>query len=193
MTTLTLKKGEKLSLSKVAPALVNATVGLGWDARVTAGADFDLDASAFLLDANGKAKSDAAFIYYNQPVSQDGSVRSTGDNRTGSGPGDDEQIKVDLSKVPADVAKIAFVVTIYDFEARKQNFGQVSNAYVRIVDDATGNEVARFDLSEDFSTETGVVFAELYRQGAEWKFAAVGQGYAGGLGALANQYGLNIS
>jgi tellurium resistance protein TerD len=190
---LSLKKGEKLSLTKEAPSMTKCIVGLGWDARATAGADFDLDASAFLLDASGKCRSEADFIFYNQPKSTCGSVQSTGDNRTGSGDGDDEQIKVDLAKVPADVQKIAFTVTIYDFEARRQNFGQVSNAYIRLVDETTGKEVCRFDLSEQYSTETAIVFAEIYRKDNEWKFNAVGQGYAGGLGALNHAYGLNVN
>lgn len=190
---LSLAKGQKLSLTKEAPSMTKCIVGLGWDARATAGADFDLDASAFLLNAAGKCRSDADFIFYNQLKSVEGSVEHTGDNRSGQGAGDDEQIKVDLSKVPADVQKIAFTVTIDQYEARRQNFGQVNNAYVRVIDEATGKEVCRFDLSETYSTETALVVCEIYRSGAEWKFNAVGQGYAGGLGALNKSYGLNIS
>jgi tellurium resistance protein TerD len=191
--TLSLVKGQKLSLSKEAPSMVRCIVGLGWDARATAGADFDLDASAFLLNDLGKCRSEGDFVYYNQPKSACGSVESTGDNRTGSGAGDDEQIKVDLSRIPPDVQKVAFTVTINDYEARKQNFGQVNNAYIRLVDEVTGNEVCRFDLSEQFSTETAIIFAELYRKDGTWRFNAVGQGYAGGLQALNHSYGLNVN
>lgn len=191
--TLSLVKGEKLSLSKEAPSMVKCILGLGWDARATAGADFDLDASAFLLNDQGKCRSNGDFVFYNQQKSACGSVESTGDNRTGAGAGDDEQIKVDLSLVPADVNKIAFTVTIDDYEARKQNFGQVNNAYIRLVDAVTQKEVCRFDLSEQYSTETAIVFAELYRKDGGWRFNAVGQGYAGGLNALNHAYGLNIN
>lgn len=189
---LTLQKGGNLSLSKADPSLTRILVGLGWDPRATNGAEFDLDASAFLLGANGKVRGEADFIFYNQLRSQDGSVEHTGDNRTGAGDGDDEVIKVDLSRVPADIDKIAFTVTIHDAEARKQNFGQVSNSFIRVVNETSGAEVVRYDLAEDASTETAMIFAELYRSSGEWKFRAVGQGYAGGLRALANGYGMNF-
>ncbi|AOJ43098.1 MULTISPECIES: TerD family protein [Burkholderia] len=189
---LTLQKGGNLSLSKTDPSLTRILVGLGWDPRATDGAEFDLDASAFLLGANGKVRGEADFIFYNQLRSQDGSVEHTGDNRTGAGDGDDEVIKVDLSRVPADIDKIAFTVTIHDAEARKQNFGQVSNSFIRVVNEISGAEVVRYDLAEDASTETAMIFAELYRSNGEWKFRAVGQGYAGGLRALANGYGMNF-
>ncbi|KWZ51976.1 chemical-damaging agent resistance protein C [Burkholderia ubonensis] len=189
---LTLQKGGNLSLSKEAPGLTKILVGLGWDPRATDGTEFDLDASAFLLGANGKVRGDADFIFYNQLKSPDGSVEHTGDNRTGAGDGDDEVIKVDLSRVPADVDKVAFTVTIHDADARKQNFGQVSNSFIRIVNETNGAEVVRYDLAEDASVETAMIFAELYRQNNEWKFRAVGQGYAGGLRALANGYGMSF-
>ncbi|OEC37941.1 chemical-damaging agent resistance protein C [Pseudomonas sp. 1D4] len=189
---LTLQKGGNLSLSKTDPTLTKILVGLGWDPRATDGTEFDLDASAFLLNANGKVRGDADFIFYNQLRSQDGSVEHTGDNRTGAGEGDDEVIKVDLSRVPADVDKIAFTVTIHDADARKQNFGQVGNSFIRIMNENSGAEVVRYDLAEDASTETAMIFAELYRNNGEWKFRAVGQGYAGGLKALANGYGMNF-
>ncbi|HHH9441300.1 TPA: TerD family protein [Pseudomonas aeruginosa] len=189
---LTLQKGGNLSLSKEAPGLTKILVGLGWDPRATDGTEFDLDASAFLLGANGKVRGEADFIFYNQLKSPDGSVEHTGDNRTGAGEGDDEVIKVDLSRVPAEVDKIAFTVTIHDAEIRKQNFGQVGNSFIRIVNETNGAEVVRYDLAEDASTETAMIFAELYRNNGEWKFRAVGQGYAGGLRALANGYGMTF-
>ena len=189
---LSLQKGGNLSLSKEAPGLTKILVGLGWDPRATDGAEFDLDASAFLLGATGKIRSEADFIFYNQLKSADGSVEHTGDNRTGAGDGDDEVLKVDLSRVPADVDKIAFTVTIHDAEGRKQNFGQVRNSFIRIVNEANGSEIVRYDLAEDASTETAMIFAELYRNNGEWKFRAVGQGYAGGLRAVANGYGMNF-
>ncbi|WP_431823872.1 TerD family protein [Burkholderia sp. F1] len=189
---LTLQKGGNLSLSKEAPGLTRILVGLGWDPRATDGTEFDLDASAFLLGANGKVRGDADFIFYNQLKSPDGSVEHTGDNRTGAGDGDDEVIKVDLSRVPADVDKIAFTVTIHDADARKQNFGQVGNSFIRIVNETNSAEIVRYDLAEDASVETAMIFAELYRHNNEWKFRAVGQGYAGGLRALANGYGMSF-
>ena len=190
---LSLQKGGNLSLSKEAPGLTKILVGLGWDPRSTDGTQFDLDASAFLLNATGKVRGDADFIFYNQLKSPDGSVEHTGDNRDGAGDGDDEVIKVDLSRVPADVDKIAFTVTIHDAENRRQNFGQVSNSFIRIVNEANGSEIVRYDLAEDASTETAMIFAELYCHNSEWKFRAVGQGYAGGLKALANGYGLTVN
>jgi tellurium resistance protein TerD len=189
---LTLSKGQNLSLTKEAPGLKKALVGLGWDPRATDGQEFDLDASAFLLGANGKVRSSADFIFYNQMSSACRSVNHTGDNRTGEGDGDDEQIQVDLSLVPADVQRIAITVTIHDADQRRQSFGQVSNAFVRIVNEETGAEVVRYDLSEDASTETAMIFAELYRHNGEWKFKAIGQGYAGGLKAMCDQYGIAI-
>ena len=189
---LSLSKGGNLSLTKEAPGMTKVLVGLGWDARSTDGQDFDLDASAFLLKADGKVRAESDFIFYNQLKSVDGSVEHTGDNRTGEGDGDDEAIKVDLSKVPADIDRIAFTVTIHEAEARKQNFGQVRNAFIRIVNQDNNNEVARYDLAEDASTETAMIFAELYRNGTEWKFRAVGQGFKGGLKPLAESYGLKF-
>ena len=189
---LSLSKGGNLSLSKEAPGMTKVLVGLGWDARSTDGQDFDLDASAFLLKADGKVRADSDFIFYNQLKSVDGSVEHTGDNRTGEGDGDDEAIKVDLSKVPADIDRIAFTVTIHEADARKQNFGQVRNAFIRIVNQDTNVEVGRYDLAEDASTETAMIFAELYRHGTEWKFRAVGQGFRGGLKPLAESYGLKF-
>ena len=189
---LSLSKGGNLSLSKEAPGMTKVLVGLGWDARSTDGQDFDLDASALLLKADGKVRADSDFIFYNQLKSVDGSVEHTGDNRTGEGDGDDEAIKVDLSKVPADIDRIAFTVTIHEADARRQNFGQVRNAFIRIVNQDNNSEVARYDLAEDASTETAMIFAELYRNGAEWKFRAVGQGFAGGLKPLAESYGLKF-
>jgi len=189
---LSLQKGGNLSLTKEAPGLSKILVGLGWDPRATDGAEFDLDASAFLLGANGKVRSDADFIFYNQLKSADGSIEHTGDNRTGEGEGDDELLKVDLDRVSADIDKIVFTVTIHDADARKQNFGQVSNSFIRIVNEQSNAEIVRYDLAEDASTETAMIFAELYRHNGEWKFRAIGQGFAGGLKALANSYGLNF-
>lgn len=189
---ISLNKGGNLSLSKTDPTLKNVLVGLGWDARPTTGADFDLDASAFMVREDGKVRSDADFIFYNQLRSTCGSVEHTGDNKTGAGEGDDEALIVLLDKVPSDIQRVIFTVTIHDAEARKQNFGQVSNAFIRIVNKDNNNEVARFDLSEDASIETAMVFGEIYKHGNEWKFKAIGQGYAGGLAAMARQYGINI-
>ncbi|TCM66458.1 tellurium resistance protein TerD [Acinetobacter calcoaceticus] len=189
---ISLNKGGNLSLSKTDPNLTKVLVGLGWDARSTDGADFDLDASAFLLGANDKVRGEQDFIFYNQPRSAEGSVEHTGDNRTGAGDGDDESIKIELNTVPADVQKVVITVTIHDAETRRQNFGQVQNAFIRIVNDQSQVEIVRFDLNEDYSTETAMVFGELYRHNNEWKFRAVGQGYAGGLRAMCNQYGINI-
>jgi tellurium resistance protein TerD len=189
---LTLQKGGNLSLDKVAPGLVEVLVGLGWDPRSTDGQDFDLDASAFLVNASGKVRGETDFIFYNQKESQCKSVIHTGDNRTGEGDGDDESLIVNLPKVPADVDKIIFIVTIHDADNRRQNFGQVGGAFIRIVNQAGGQELVRFDLAEDAATETAMVFAELYRNNGEWKFRAVGQGYAGGLKAMCAQYGMNI-
>ena len=189
---ISLSKGGNVSLSKTDPSLKNVLVGLGWDARPTDGADFDLDASAFMVKEDGKVRSDSDFIFYNQTKSACGSVEHTGDNRTGAGDGDDEAVVVLLDRVPADVQKIVFCVTIHDADMRKQNFGQVSHAFVRVVNKDSNNEVARYDLSEDASIETAMIFGEIYRHSGEWKFKAVGQGYAGGLAALAKQYGIDV-
>lgn len=189
---ISLTKGGNVNLSKEAPNLTNIAVGLGWNPRATDGQAFDLDAVAFLVNESGKVRSDADFIFFNNLKSSDGSVEHTGDNRTGEGDGDDEVIKVDLTKVPADVSKVVFCAVIYDGQARNQNFGQVANAYIRIVNTQSGAEVARYDLSEDSSTETAMIFGELYKNNGEWKFRAVGQGFAGGLGPLAASYGVAI-
>lgn len=189
---VSLAKGGNVSLSKEAPGLTAVLVGLGWDVRTTTGADHDLDASALLCDGAGKVLSNAHFVFYNNLRSPDGSVEHTGDNLTGEGDGDDETVKVDLAAVPADVAKIVFPVSIHEAESRGQSFGQVRNAYIRVVNQSGGTEIARYDLSEDASTETAMVFGELYRNGAEWKFRAVGQGYASGLGGIVTDYGVQI-
>ena len=189
---ISLTKGGNVNLSKEAPNLTNMAVGLGWNPRATDGQAFDLDAVAFLVNESGKVRTDADFIFFNNLKSSDGSVEHTGDNRTGEGDGDDEVIKVDLSKVPADVSKVVFCAVIYEGQARNQNFGQVANAYIRIVNTQSGAEVARYDLSEDSSTETAMIFGELYKNNGEWKFRAVGQGFAGGLGPLAASYGVAV-
>ena len=190
--SVSLVKGGNVSLTKEEPGIESIMVGLGWDARSTDGSDFDLDASCFLLNASGKVRSNSDFIFYNNLKSACGAVEHTGDNRTGAGDGDDEAINVELSRVPADVAKLAFTVTIHEADQRHQNFGMVSNAFIRIVNRKTGREVARFDLSEDASTNTAIIFGEVYRHNNEWKFRAVGQGYNGGLGPLARNYGVNV-
>ena len=187
-----MRKGGNVSLSKEAPGLTKALVGLGWDARTTAGADFDLDASALLCGANRRVLSDSHFVFYNNLTSPDGSVTHTGDNLTGAGEGDDESLIVDLTLVPAEVELIVFPVSIYEPEVRRQNCGQGVNAFITIVDYSTGVEVARYDLTEDASTETAMIFGELYRRGTEWKFRAVGQGYATGLGGIARDFGVNV-
>ena len=189
---ISLNKGGNLSLSKTDPKLNNVLIGLGWDSRPTDGQDFDLDASAFMLKNDGKVRSDGDFCFYNNKVVGDGAVQQQGDNTTGAGDGDDEVVKVELSKVPADLDKIAFAVTIHDADARKQNFGQVNHAYIRICNEEGGAEIARYDLSEDASVETAMIFGEIYRVGAEWKFKAVGQGFTGGLGPLAASFGVNV-
>lgn len=190
---INLAKGQRIDLTKTNPGLTKVIVGLGWDTnRYHGGNDFDLDASAFLADANGRVINDSDFIFYNNLVHPSGSVEHTGDNRTGEGDGDDEQIKIDFSKVPSHVHRIAITVTIHDADARYQNFGQVSNAFVRLVDEDTNNEILRFDLGEDFSVETAVVFCELYRHNGDWKFNAIGRGFAGGLAALCRNYGLEV-
>lgn len=189
---ISLTKGGNVNLSKEAPGLTNMTIGLGWDPRATDGQDFDLDAIAFLLDDSGKVRNDQDFIFFNNLKSGDGSVEHTGDNRTGEGDGDDESIKVNLAAVPADVSKIAVCAIIYEGQARNQNFGQVSDAFIRVINDNGNSEIARYDLSEDGSTETAMIFGEIYRHSGEWKFRAVGQGFAGGLGPLAASYGVNV-
>ncbi|MEU9008620.1 TerD family protein [Streptomyces sp. NPDC048479] len=189
---VSLSKGGNVSLTKAAPNLTAVTVGLGWDARSTTGTDFDLDASALLTNAEGKVANDGNFVFFNNLKSPEGSVEHTGDNLTGEGEGDDEQIKVNLASVPADVDKIVFPVSIYEAESRQQSFGQVRNAFIRVVNQADNNELARYDLSEDASTETAMVFGELYRNGAEWKFRAIGQGYASGLRGIAQDFGVNV-
>ncbi|WP_067806390.1 TerD family protein [Actinomadura formosensis] len=189
---VSLSKGGNVSLTKEAPGLTAVVVGLGWDVRTTTGADFDLDASALLCSAENKVLSDQHFVFFNNLKSPEGSVEHTGDNLTGEGEGDDEQIKVNLGGVPAEVSKIVFPVSIYDADSRQQNFGQVRNAFIRVVNQADNSEIARYDLSEDASTETAMVFGELYRHGAEWKFRAVGQGYASGLSGIASDFGVNV-
>ena len=189
---VTLSKGGNVSLSKEAPGLTAVTVGLGWDSRVTDGAAFDLDASVFICGEDGKVRNDTDFVFYNNKLGANGAVEHQGDNRTGDGAGDDEAVKVDLSKLPTDVKKLVFAVTIHDSDARAQNFGQVGNTYIRVLNSAGGAELARYDLSEDYSTETALVFGELYRHNAEWKFKAVGAGFAGGLGPLAASHGVNL-
>ena len=190
--SVSLSKGGNVSLSKEVPGLQAVLVGLGWDVRTTTGADFDLDASGLMLNAAGKVPSDSHFIFFNNLTSPDGSVEHTGDNLTGEGEGDDEAIKVNLVAVPADIDKIAIAVSIYDAEARQQSFGQVRNAFIRVVNQADNNEITRYDLSEDASTETAMIFGELYRNNAEWKFRAVGQGYSSGLSGIARDYGVNV-
>jgi tellurium resistance protein TerD len=189
---VSLSKGGNVSLSKEAPGLTAVTVGLGWDVRTTTGADFDLDASALAVNSGGKIVSDAHFVFYNNLTSPEGSIQHTGDNLTGEGEGDDEQIKLDLAGMPAEVDKVVFPVSIHDADARGQNFGQVRNAFIRVVNQAGGAELARYDLTEDASTETAMVFGEIYRNGAEWKFRAVGQGYASGLAGIAQDFGVNV-
>jgi tellurium resistance protein TerD len=186
-----LTKGGNVSLTKAAPGLTAVTVGLGWDARTTDGQPFDLDASAIGCGPDGKASSDKHFVFFNNLRSPDGAIEHTGDNVTGEGAGDDEQIKVNLGGAPADLDKVVFPVSIYEADTRGQSFGQVRNAYIRVVNQADNSEIARYDLSEDASTETAMVFGELYRSGTEWKFRAVGQGYSAGLAGIARDYGVN--
>jgi tellurium resistance protein TerD len=190
---INLSKGQRIDLTKTNPGLTKAIVGLGWDTnRYSGGHDFDLDASAFLADINGKVVQDLDFVFYNNLIHPSGSVEHTGDNRTGEGEGDDEQIKIDFSKVPSHIHRIAITVTIHDAESRNQNFGQVSNAFVRVVNEDNNQEILRFDLGEDFSVETAVVICELYRHNGDWKFNAVGSGFAGGLAALCQNFGLEV-
>ncbi len=189
---VSLVKGGNVSLTKEAPGLTAVSVGLGWDLRTTTGTDFDLDASAIGVDANKQAVSPQHFVFFNNLRTPDGSIEHTGDNLTGEGEGDDEVIKVNLAAVEPGVQTIVFPVSIYDADNRGQSFGQVRNAFIRVVNQANGQEIARYDLSEDASTETAMVFGELYRNGADWKFRAVGQGYASGLAGIARDYGVNV-
>ncbi len=189
---VSLSKGGNVSLTKEAPGLNNITVGLGWDPRVTDGAAFDLDASVFMVGADGRVIDDKSFIFYGNKASVDGSVVHQGDSLTGDGEGDDEQVKVVLNQVPAAIQKLVFAVTIHEAEQKRQNFGQVSKAFIRVVNGSDGKELARFDLSEDASTETAMIFGEVYRNGAEWKLKAIGAGFAGGLRALAQSHGVNV-
>ncbi|UDB46472.1 TerD family protein [Bacillus safensis] len=188
-----LSKGQRVDLTKTNPGLTKVMIGLGWDTnKYSGGAEFDLDASAFLVDTNNRCQQDTDFVFYNNLQHPSGSVTHTGDNRTGEGDGDDEQILVDFSKIPANIDRIGITVTIHDAEARSQNFGQVSNAFVRVVNEEGGEELIRFDLGEDFSIETAVVVCELYRHGSDWKFNAIGSGFSGGLAALCQNYGLEV-
>lgn len=191
---ISLSKGQNISLTKVAPGLTNALVGLGWDARATSGEAFDLDAAALMVGADGKVLDGGtgSFIFYNQLSSPDGSVVHQGDNLTGDGDGDDEQIHLDLSSISPAVDKIVFSVSIHDADTRSQTFGQVRNAYVRLINEANGEEIVRYDLTEDASTDTALNFAEVYRNGAEWKFRAIGQGYSTGLAGIATDFGVQL-
>ncbi|AUN42684.1 TerD family protein [Tsukamurella tyrosinosolvens] len=189
---VSLVKGGNVSLTKEAPGLTAVSVGLGWDLRTTTGTDFDLDASAIGIDANKQVASPQHFVFFNNLRTPDGSIEHLGDNLTGEGDGDDEVIKVNLAAIPPNVEGVVFPVSIYDADNRGQSFGQVRNAFIRVVNQANGQEIARYDLSEDASTETAMVFGELYRNGAEWKFRAVGQGYASGLAGIARDYGVNV-
>lgn len=191
---INLSKGQKVDLTKGNPSLKNIMVGLGWDINAfDSGCDFDLDAAAFMCGANGKCPTEKEFIFYGNLAHASEAVKHMGDNRTGSGDGDDEQILVDLTKIPANVERIAFTATIYEADERRQNFGQVSNAYIRIVDEVTGEELIRYDLGEDFSIETAVVVGELYKHNGNWKFNAIGSGFQGGLAALCGHYGIEVA
>lgn len=189
---VSLSKGGNVSLTKEAPGLTAVIVGLGWDLRTTTGEDFDLDASAIVVNPAGKVVSDQHFVFFNNTKTPDGTVEHTGDNRTGAGEGDDEQIKVALAQLPADVDKVVFPVSVYDADNRKQSFGQVRNAFIRVINAADNVELARYDLSEDASTETAMLFGELYRAGTDWKFRALGQGYASGLAGIAKDFGVTV-
>lgn len=191
---ISLQKGQKVDLTKSNPGLTKILIGLGWDVnKYDGGADFDLDSAAFLVTDTGKVGSEKDFVFYGNLEHQSGGVKHQGDNLTGAGEGDDECINIDLALVPAEIQKICFTVTIHEADSRKQNFGMVSNAFIRIVNDGSGEELIRYDLGEDFSIETAVVVAELYRNGAEWKFSAIGSGFQGGLGALCANFGINIA
>lgn len=190
---ISLQKGQKVDLTKTNPGLTKIVIGLGWDVnKYDGGKDFDLDTSAFMLSPEGKVADEKNFIYFNNPKSAEGSVSHSGDNKTGAGAGDDEQIKIDLAIVPANVEKISFGITIHEAKERNQNFGQVSNAYVRVLNEASGEELIRYDLGEDFSIETAIVVCDLYRNGAEWKFNAIGSGYQNGLAGLCKDFGLDV-
>lgn len=190
---ISLQKGQKVDLTKTNPGLTKIVVGLGWDVnKYDGGKDFDLDSSVFMLSADGKVTNEKNFVFFNNPKSPDGSVNHTGDNRSGAGDGDDEQIKVDLAMVASDVSKITFTITIHEAQERNQNFGQVSNAYVRVLNEASGEEIIRYDLGEDFSVETAIVVGELYRHNSEWKFNAIGSGYQNGLAGLCKDFGLDV-
>ncbi len=191
---INLSKGQKVDLTKGNPGLKKIMVGLGWDVNAfDSGADFDLDAAAFMTGDSGKCPTEKEFIFYGNLEHPSGALKHMGDNLTGEGEGDDEQIEVDLTKIPGNVSKIAFTVTIYDAEVRRQNFGQVSNAFIRIVDEVTGQELIRYDLGEDFSIETALVVGELYKNNGEWKFNAIGSGFQGGLAALCAHYGIEVA
>ncbi len=191
---ISLSKGQKVDLTKTNPGLKKIVVGLGWDInKYDGGHDFDLDSSAFVLNATGKVKDEKDFVFYNNPNGAQGAVVHAGDNRSGAGDGDDEQIRIDLSKMPAEVEKVAITITIHDADVRKQSFGQVANAYVRVFNEEGEAELIRYDLGEDFSVETAIVVAEIYRNGAEWKFNAIGSGFNGGLSALCTNFGLSVA
>ena len=190
---ISLAKGGNISLSKTSPTLKKVLIGLGWNARSTDGEDFDLDASIFILNERGKVRNDEDFIFYNNLISKCKSVQHQGDNRTGAGDGDDEVIIIDLEKVSVDVHRFAITVTIHDADARKQNFGQVIDAFIRVVNIENDSELVRFDLSEDYNTETAMIFGEIYRHNGEWKFKAVGQGFSGGLATMCSNYGVQIT
>jgi tellurium resistance protein TerD len=192
LVSVSLSKGGNVSLTKMAPGLTAVSVGLGWDLRTTTGTDFDLDASALLCGADGKVIDDAHFVFFNNLTSPDGSVEHTGDNLTGEGEGDDELIHVNLAGASENIQRVVFPVSIYEGAARNQSFGQVSNAFIRVIDRSNGAELARYDLTEDASTETAMIFGELYRHNGEWKFRAVGQGYASGLSGIAKDFGVNV-
>jgi Uncharacterized proteins involved in stress response, homologs of TerZ and putative cAMP-binding protein CABP1 len=192
LVSVSLSKGGNVSLTKMAPGLTAVSVGLGWDLRTTTGTDFDLDASALLCGADGKVIDDAHFVFFNNLTSPDGSVEHTGDNLTGEGEGDDELIHVNLAGASEKIQRVVFPVSIYEGAARGQSFGQVSNAFIRVIDRSNGSELARYDLTEDASTETAMIFGELYRHNGEWKFRAVGQGYASGLSGIAKDFGVNV-
>ena len=191
---INLTKGQKVDLTKGNPGLKKLMVGLGWDVNAfDSGADFDLDAAAFMLGDNGKCPTEKEFVFYGNLTHPSEALKHMGDNLTGEGEGDDEQIFVDLSKIPSNVSKVAFTVTIYEAESRGQNFGQVSNSFIRIVDESTGQELIHYDLGEDFSIETAVVVGELYKYNGEWKFNAIGSGFQGGLAALCGHYGIEVA
>ena len=192
--SINLSKGQRVDLTKGNPSLTNIMAGLGWGVNVCdSGADFDLDASVFMVGSNGRCPTEKEFIFYGNLVHDSGGITHMGDNRTGEGEGDDEQIEIDLSKIPSNIEKIAITVTIYDADKRRQNFGQVSNSYIRIVDADTDSELIRYDLGEDFSIETAVVVGELYKHNGEWKFNAIGSGFQGGLAALCGHYGIEVA